>query len=141
MEQSVLALVHRQIEAWNQGDAEAHGADVTEDVWFTNLLGQSFHGRREFVDRHAFIFSTIFMASRLSLGEYQIQQLSANIAMVESSLVLSGFQHLPPGTRPGADGNLHTRLLQVLVKREGAWRVAAYHNVDVKPLSGESRAC
>jgi hypothetical protein len=30
-------------------------------------------------------------------------------------------------------GNLRTRLMQVLVKRAGEWKIIAYHNVDVKP--------
>ena len=29
---------------------------------------------------------------------------------------------------------MRTSLLEVLVKDEGEWRIAAYHNVEVKPL-------
>jgi hypothetical protein len=30
-------------------------------------------------------------------------------------------------------GRLRTRLLQVLAKEDGVWKIVAYHNVDVKP--------
>jgi len=29
-------------------------------------------------------------------------------------------------------GRLRTRLLQVIVQRNGEWKIVAYHNVDVK---------
>jgi hypothetical protein len=32
-----------------------------------------------------------------------------------------------------AKGRLRTRLLQVLAKDNGVWKIVAYHNVDVKP--------
>lgn len=36
------------------------------------------------------------------------------------------------GTQADEKGRLRTRLLQVLVKDGGEWRIAAYHNTDVK---------
>ena len=43
---------------------------------------------------------------------------------------VEGTKVQPPGARPGADGSLHTSLLLVLVKQEGSWWIAAYHNVQ-----------
>jgi hypothetical protein len=39
----------------------------------------------------------------------------------------------PPGTPADAKGRLRTRLLQVMVKDAGEWKIAVYHNVDIKP--------
>ena len=58
------------------------------------------------------------------------------VAIVETLQTIMGFQKLLPGTSADAKGRLHTRLLQVMVKDGGEWKIAAYHNVDVKP--GES---
>jgi hypothetical protein len=55
-----------------------------------------------------------------------------NVAIVESLQTVSGFQKVLPGTSADAEGRLRTRLLQVLVKDGGEWKIAAYHNVDVK---------
>jgi hypothetical protein len=38
----------------------------------------------------------------------------------------------PPGASPDAKGGLRTRLLQVMVKQGGDWKITVYHNVDVK---------
>ena len=90
-----------------------------------------------FVARHEKIFQTIFLGSRLDLEVLRLKRLSEDLAMVEAKAVLSGFRALPPGVKACADGALHARLLEVLVRREGEWRVAAYHNVDVKPEAAE----
>jgi len=31
------------------------------------------------------------------------------------------------------DGVVKTQLMEVFARREGRWRIEAYHNVDVKP--------
>ncbi len=137
-EEEIRLLLERQADAWNRGDAAGHAADIEEDCWFTNLLGHTPQGKAAFVERHERIFQTIFQGSRLSLDVLRLKRLGEHLAMVESRAVLSGFRALPPGVQACADGALHTRLLLVLVHRGGAWRVSAYHNVDVKPESRES---
>ncbi|MBI4890524.1 MAG: SgcJ/EcaC family oxidoreductase [Acidobacteria bacterium] len=132
-EQEIRLLLERQAEAWNGGDAAGHAADLEDDCWFTNLLGHTPQGKAPFVARHERIFQSIFQGSRLRLEVLRLRRLSEDLAMVEARAVLSGFRALPPGVAACGDGALHTRLLQVLARREGAWRVVAYHNVDVKP--------
>jgi uncharacterized protein (TIGR02246 family) len=139
LEKEIGQLLARQEQAWNRGAPEAHAADIEEDAWFTNILGQTPSGKTAFVERHRQVFGTIFRGSRLRLEVLRIRPLAPEVAMVETRAVLSGFQALPPGVAAGPDGALHTRLLQVLVKRAGEWLVAAYHNVDVK--APEEMAC
>jgi hypothetical protein len=55
-----------------------------------------------------------------------------NVGIVKTLQTVMGFQKLPPGTSADTKGRLRTRLLQVLVKDGGEWKIAAYHNVDVK---------
>ena len=52
--------------------------------------------------------------------------------IVDSLQTITGFQKLLPGTGADTKGRLRTRLLQVLVRDEGEWKIAAYHNVEVK---------
>jgi uncharacterized protein (TIGR02246 family) len=131
-EMEARLLLIRQQEAWNRGDAAGYSADVAKECWFTNILGQTHEGRPAFEERHAEIFKTIFAGSRLRMEVLRFRQLTAESAMVEAKAVVTGFRGLPPGVAAGAGGALHTRLLQVLEKAGGKWRVAAYHNVDVK---------
>ena len=45
---------------------------------------------------------------------------------------VTGIQKLSPGTNTDDKGRLRTRLLQVMVKEGGEWKIVAYHNTDVK---------
>ena len=45
---------------------------------------------------------------------------------------MTGIQKLSPGTNTDEKGRLRTRLLQVLVKDGGEWKITDYHNTDVK---------
>ncbi len=44
-----------------------------------------------------------------------------------------GVFSIESATPPDAKGRLRTRLLQVMVKEAGDWKIPVYHNVDVKP--------
>lgn len=133
--EEIRRLLARQTDAWNQGDAAAYAEAASEEIWFTNILGQSRTGRREFQERHAEIFAGMFRGSRLEQETVRLRLLGPEAAMVETRVTLAGFRALPPGISPSADGALHTRLLQVLVREAGAWRIAAYHNVAEAPAA------
>lgn len=134
-EQEIRSLLAPQTDAWNRGDAAAFAADASEEIWFTNILGQSATGKRAFLDRHEAIFRTIFSGSRLEQEMLRWRLIAPGAAMVETRVTLTGFCSLPPGITAAADGALHTRLLQVLFLEDGRWRIAAYHNVAVSPAA------
>lgn len=46
---------------------------------------------------------------------------------------MTGIQKLSPGTKTDEKGRPRSRLLQVIVKQVGEWKIAAYHNTVVKP--------
>jgi len=55
-----------------------------------------------------------------------------DVAVVEVLTPVAGIQKLSPGTNTDDKGRLRTRWLQVIVKDGGEWKIAAYHNTDVK---------
>jgi hypothetical protein len=55
------------------------------------------------------------------------------VAIVETLTSLSGMAETAPGTAADSKGRLRTRLLQVVARQGGEWKIVAYHNVDVKP--------
>lgn len=125
-------LVEEEV-AWNSGDAEAHGAHFANDCTFTNVLGMVFHGREAFIARHAELFRTIFSKSKMKQTIRRLHFPAENIAVVDVDIELTEFRAVPPGVQPPADGKLRTKLLQVLLMRNGKWEIVAYHNVDLKP--------
>jgi uncharacterized protein (TIGR02246 family) len=131
-EATIRAILQQQVAAWNKGDAEALSRHFAADGTFTNILGMFFKGREAFRERHEQIFRGVFRGSTKESGVVSIKFVRPDVAVVETLQALSGFQKPPPGTSVDAKGRLRTRLLQVLVKDGGEWKIAAFHNVDVK---------
>jgi uncharacterized protein (TIGR02246 family) len=131
-EAAVRRLIQDQVTAWNRGDAEAYSRHFASDGTFTNLLGMFFTGPDAFRERHAQIFKGAYRGSTKREDIVSIKFVRPDVAIVETLQTVTGFQRLLPGTSADAKGRLRTRLLQVLVKDGGEWKIAAYHNVDVK---------
>lgn len=131
-EAQIGAILEAQQEAWNRGDARAYAAHFLEDGSFTNILGDVNYGQAIFERRHAEIFSTIFLNSQITIRVRRIAFPLPDAAIVDCDTDMTSYQRLPPGINAAADGVLRTRLLEVLVKIEGQWWIAAYHNVDLK---------
>jgi uncharacterized protein (TIGR02246 family) len=130
---AIVALLDREVAAWDRGDSAAYAADVRRDCVMTNILGAVFTGREAFEQAHARIFSTFFRGSRMTQSVRSLRFLRPDVAVAHLDVQVAGFESLPPGARAGPDGVLRTRLEQVLVKDGADWAIAAYHNVEVKP--------
>ena len=128
----IRAIVAAQVAAWNVGNAKAFSANFAADGSFTNIRGTVFYGHQAFEDRHADIFGTFFKGSKLAMSVTKIRFVRPDVAIADIATELSELHGAPPGVKPGADGRIRTRLQEVLVKDGGTWRIASYHNVDVK---------
>jgi uncharacterized protein (TIGR02246 family) len=128
----IEAILADQSAAWAAGDAHAFAAAATDDVSFTNVMGMYTIGIEPFRVQHARIFATIYKGSKMTQTVERIAFVTADVAVVDTLTTLGDVTHLPPGFAPG-DGIPKSRLQQVLVKKSGAWRVAAFHNVFVNP--------
>lgn len=131
---AIWKIISDETEAWNRGDAREYSRHFHEDGGFTNVVGMVFLGRKEFEQKHAEIFSTIFKGSTLRQTIRTVHFVTTDVAVVDVDTEMTGYAALPPGVQPGADGILRTRLQQVLLKQDGTWWIADYNNVDVKPL-------
>ena len=79
------------------------------------------------------IFGGIFKNTALQQDIVSLKFFGPDAAVVETLTSVSGMAETAPGTAPDSKGRLRTRLLQVVVRHDGEWRIVAYHNVDVKP--------
>ena len=130
---AVRQIIQEQVVAWNKGDAEAYSRHFAADGTFTNILGMFFTGHDAFRERHDQIFKGAFRGTTKQEDVVSIRFWRPDVAVVETLQTVSGVQKLFPGTSADAKGRLRTRLLQVFVKNNGEWKIAVYHNVDVKP--------
>src|SRR5581483_12026666 len=100
---------------------------------FTNILGAFYKGQDAFAKEHDHIFKTIFRGSTLQQDIISLQFADPDVAVVEVLTAVTGAK-LPSARSDTMDpkGRLRTRLLQVIVRRGGTWKIVAYHNVEVK---------
>lgn len=132
-EAPIRAIIAQQVTAWNAGDAKAFSASFADDGSFTNIRGTVFYGHRAFEDRHAEIFRGFFKGSKLAMSPTRIRFVRPDVAIVDVATELSQLRgRTPPGVKARPDGTIVTRLQEVFVKDGGRWRIASYHNVDVK---------
>jgi uncharacterized protein (TIGR02246 family) len=131
---AIETLVAGLTDALNRGDARAFSTRFAPDGSFTNVLGIVAYGREIFELRHTEIFSTIYKGSRLQQSIGKLRFVRPDVAVVDIDAVVTGYLKLPPGVQAGSDGALRAKLQLVLTREDDGWWIAAYHNVDVKPL-------
>jgi len=132
-ERMIRDIVENQTEAWNRGDAARYSRDFARDGIATNIRGQSYTGYDAFLRQHEMIFRGMFRGSRLDQDIDVLRFPEPGVAIVETIGTVSRVSQMPPGIAGDGRDRLRTRLLQVLVKRGGEWKIVAFHNVDVKP--------
>jgi uncharacterized protein (TIGR02246 family) len=89
-------------------------------------------GKIPFVAQHERIFATIYKESSMQQFVQNITFVRSDTAIVDTIAKVSNFHELPSGAS-AVDGALYTRLEQVMVKENGAWEVASFHNVPIQP--------
>ncbi|MBD2701495.1 hypothetical protein IC229_12665 [Spirosoma sp. BT702] len=87
------------------------------------------------MDQHDVIFKSFFKNTVLKQKIVSIKFVRSDVALLETLCQVSGFakEGIPARLQLDAKGQLHTRLLQVLSKDAGVWKIVSYHNVDIKP--------
>ena len=128
-ENEIEILIDQLTGAWKAGDAKAYGVRFLADGTFTNVNGEFYVGREEFDRRHAEVFAGVFRGTTLSLTMKKLRFVRPDVAIADVDTEVAGAQLRPQGVAVGPDGLLRSRLLMVLVKQNGAWWIATYHNV------------
>src|SRR5580658_1714956 len=132
-EAAVRNIIQEEIAAWNAGDSAAFARHFAADGTFTNIRGQFFTGREAFTESHDFIFKGIYRGTTMKQDVVSLKFVRPDVAVVETLTAVTGIQKLPPGMSADDTGRLRSRLLQVMVKDGGEWKIAAFHNTDVRP--------
>ena len=131
---AIRGILNDEIATWNQGDADGYSKHFAADGTLTPIRGLFFEGRQAFRDRHEVIFKGQFHATKLQLQVVSLRFPAPDVAICETLSWVSGFESGPPPfIHLDPKGRLRTRLLQVMVKRDGEWQIVVYHIVDIKP--------
>jgi uncharacterized protein (TIGR02246 family) len=119
--QAVLDVLVRLYQAWEAGDAETFVADYTEDASVIQP-GVYETDREEIRTNIAGAFAGPLNGSRVAARPVDVRFLTGDTAIVvsEDGIIF-----------PGQDAVARERLVRatwVLVRRDGGWRIASYHN-------------
>jgi uncharacterized protein (TIGR02246 family) len=131
-ETALRQIIQEEAMAWTRGDATAYSLHFADDGAFTNILGEFSTGHDVFLKHHEFLFQGPYRGTTLHHDIVSLKFPRPDVAVVDVLTSVTGFQKLAPGLATDAKGRLRTRLLQVLVKDKGQWKIITYHNVDVK---------
>ena len=132
-ETAIRNVLANEIATWNTGGAVGYSRDFAKAGTFTNIRGQFFTGYAAFLKIHEVIFYEMFKNTTLSQDIVSLTFLRPGIALVDTLTAVSGIAPGTPGVLKDDKGRLRTRLLQVVAKQDGVWKIVSYHNVDVKP--------
>jgi uncharacterized protein (TIGR02246 family) len=134
-EMAIRKILQDEVTTWNKGDTDGYSKHFAKDGTFTNVQGMFFAGHKAFRDRHEEIFKGQFRGTVLRQQIVSLRFIRADVAIAETLTWVSGFSKggAPPGLQTDAQGRLRTRLLQLLVRDGDDWKIAVYHNVDIKP--------
>lgn len=130
-EAAIRNIVQNETDTWNNGDAVGYSKDFAADGTFTNIRGQFFTGYDGFLKQHQVIFDGIFKNTTLSQRVVSLKFVRPDVAIVETLTTVSGVRQPPTGVVLH-DGRLRTRLLQIVARENGVWKIVTYHNTDVK---------
>ena len=126
-------IIQDEISTWNKGDAVGYSKDFARDGTFTNIRGQFFTGYDSFLKQHRVIFDGIYKNTTLNQRVISVEFLRPDGAVVQTVTTVSGAAQPPTGVAHDEKGRIRTRLLQIVAKNGGVWRIVTYHNTDVKP--------
>jgi uncharacterized protein (TIGR02246 family) len=133
-EAAVRSLYTQLMDGWNRGSAEAFSAPFAEDGHLVAFDGTHFKGRDEIVSFHQPLFDKWLRGTRL-VGEVEsVRFLSPHVALMHAR----GGTIMRGKSRPSPERDSIQTL--VAFRREGDWRLVAFQNTRVRPMSQNSRS-
>ncbi len=117
-------------QAWNNRDPDALAALFDEDAEFVNVVGLWWHDREAIRRAHAYGLTRIFSQSTLSVSTVRVKRLTADIAVIQARMRLSGQTAVGGVQSPGARQNVFTFVVH---QTPDGWSCAAAHNTDIVP--------
>ena len=121
IKQVASEIVQRLEQAWNAGDGDAWAAEFAEDADFITVRGEYFRTRNTIAEGHHHIFTTIYKGSTNRIALIRARAIRDDVILAHSSAELT----VPDGPMAGTHRAVQSLLL---VRADGAWRIASFHN-------------
>jgi len=134
--QDVLDLVANMTARWNAKDAAAFSQLFAEDADFTDVIGQTAHGKAAIETQHLFPFTHNMREAVLSADSTTVRPAGEDCAVVILKWTTVGNLSLDGGPVPPRKGTM-----QLVVHRNGAaLRILSVLNQDPLGIYGKQMA-
>lgn len=133
-EAAVRVLYTQLMDGWNKGSTDEFSAPFSDDGHLVAFDGTHFKGRDEIVAFHQPLFDKWLRGTRL-VGEVEsVRFLSPHVAVMHArgGTIMRGKSHPSPER-----DSIQTL---VAVQRDDKWRLVAFQNTRVRPMSGNARS-
>ena len=124
------------VACWNRADGTAYGALFTDDADYIDVTGAHTHGGAAIGQTHQFMWDNFLKGSILesSGADADVQFITPDVAIViaRGAVRLSG-QAAAPADRQSINTN-------VLIERDGVWRIRAFQNNRIQSFPGTPSA-
>ena len=127
-EQAIQQLFREMYQAWMDNDAQRYAACFEPDADYVAFDGTHVKGRADNERLHRQLFEGVLKGTRLEGGLMGLRALTAETVLAHASGAV-----LFPWQKHINKSRLSIQTL-VLVKREGRWLAAAFHNTRVRPM-------
>jgi uncharacterized protein (TIGR02246 family) len=121
--------------AWQQGNGKAYSEIFTPDADYVTFFGQHLKGRSEIDHAHQALWNGPLRGSRLiaDSNDMKLRFLTPELAIAHATgAVMMRWQKKAPASRDSINTN-------VLVKQNGEWKIAAFHNCRIKKFNWLTR--
>jgi uncharacterized protein (TIGR02246 family) len=115
-------------DAWNKHDAKAFSNVFAEDADFTNVGGNSKHGRNEIEKHHEPGFKTKWKDSYQKITQSKIRFIKPDVAAVDAWWELAGIKGPEGQDMPPRKGLLNF----IMTKNNDTWLITVMHNMDLR---------
>jgi uncharacterized protein (TIGR02246 family) len=124
---AIKELVMAFTNDFNRHDAQAVATHFTEDADFTNVQGMTTHSRKGIEEHFVPLFKGRLANAHRTVSVRGIHPLSPTIAAVTTDYELKGAKDTS-----GADQGLRKGIYDwVVVKQNGRWMIAVFHESDL----------
>jgi len=120
--EEIYDLWRRMEQGWADGDGEAFASVFREDVDFVTVRGEELFGRHAVAAGHAQLFA----------GPYRNSKLTAEISLIRPLADGISLVHVTSSIAPAG---ITTHAQAVVVRHDGGWEIAAFHNMIPKGKS------
>lgn len=126
---AIGALTGHLENAWNRNDGAAYASVFTDDSDYIAFDGTHVKGRAANAAHHQRLFDSVLRGSRLKFEHVTVRLLTPEVALMhgDGAVLMPWHSEVVPKRR-----SLQTF---VVVKDGNVWRIAAFHNVRVRPLT------